>query len=102
MNIFSRTLTAIAMLSFASTHYAAAPVETVLMTSGEVKKIDKETHKITIKHGEIKNLDMPALTMVFQAGGAALLEKVKPGDKIKFAAEKTKSGYGVTAIEVVK
>ena len=102
VNIFSRTLTAIVMLSFASPHYAAAPVETVVMTSGEVKKIDKETHKITIKHGEITNLDMPAMTMVFQAGDAALLERVKPGDEIKFAAEKTKSGYGVTAIEVVK
>ena len=72
------------------------------MTEGEVKKIDKVTRKITIKHGEIKNLDMPAMTMVFLASDVALLEKVKPGDKIKFVAEKSKAGYGVIAIEVLK
>lgn len=58
------------------------------MTDGEVRKIDKETKKITIKHGEIKNLDMPGMTMVFQVKDVALLDPVKVGDKVKFVAEK--------------
>jgi Cu(I)/Ag(I) efflux system protein CusF len=72
------------------------------MTEGEVRKIDKEAKKITLKHGDIKNLDMPGMTMVFQVKDAALLDKVKAGDKVKFAAEKTDSAIVVTAIEPVK
>ena len=49
------------------------------MTEGEVRKIDKEARKITLKHGDIKNLDMPGMTMVFQVKDAALLDKVKAG-----------------------
>ena len=54
------------------------------MTDGEVRKIDKEAGKITIKHGDIKHLDMPGMTMVFTAKDKSLLAKVKPGDKVKF------------------
>jgi Cu/Ag efflux protein CusF len=72
------------------------------MAEGEVRKIDKDTKKITLKHGEIKTLDMPPMTMVFQVPNAVLLDKVKAGDKVKFKADKTSSGYAVTDIEVVK
>ena len=58
------------------------------MTEGEVRKVDMETKKITLKHGEIKNLDMPGMTMVFQVKDPAMLEKVKSGDKVRFKAEK--------------
>jgi len=68
----------------------------------EVRKIDKDQGKITLKHGEIKNLEMPPMTMVFQVKEPALLDKVKPGDKVKFSAEKVGSAYVVTAIEVAK
>lgn len=54
------------------------------MTDGEVKKIDKEAGKITIKHGQIKHLDMPGMTMVFVAKEKSLLDKVQPGDKVRF------------------
>ena len=81
---------------------ATGAAATVPATDGEIKKIDKDAGKITIKHGEIKNLDMPPMTMVFQTKDAGLLDKAKVGDKIKFAAEKTKSGYVVTAIEPAK
>ena len=55
----------------------------------EVRKVDKEAGKVTLKHGEIRNLDMPPMTMVFQVKDAAMLEKVKVGDKVtvKFAEE---------------
>jgi len=54
------------------------------MTEGEVKKVDIEAGKVTIKHGEIKHMDMPGMTMVFTAKDKNLLGKVKPGDKVKF------------------
>ena len=55
------------------------------MTEGEIRKIDKETGKLTIKHGEIKNLDMPPMTMVVAVKDAAMLDKVVLGDKVRFA-----------------
>ncbi|MGV8803419.1 MAG: copper-binding protein [Polaromonas sp.] len=72
------------------------------MSSGEVKKIDKETQKITLKHGEIKNMDMPGMTMVFKVLDPSLLDKVKVGDKVKFKAEKRNGALVVTAMETVQ
>jgi Cu/Ag efflux protein CusF len=69
------------------------------MTAGEVRKVDKENKKITLKHGEIKTLGMPGMTMVFQVKDPAMLDKVKAGDKVLFAADKAQSGYIVTEIE---
>ena len=54
------------------------------MTDGEIKKVDQATGKVTIKHGEIKHMDMPGMTMVFTAKDKSLLSNVKPGDKVKF------------------
>jgi Cu(I)/Ag(I) efflux system periplasmic protein CusF len=68
-------------------------------TDGEVRKIDKAQSKITLKHGEIKNLDMPAMTMVFRIKDAKLLDALSVGDKVKFAAEKIDGNYVVTALE---
>ena len=72
------------------------------MSDGEVRKIDKETKKITLKHGEIKSLDMPPMTMVFQVKDPAMLDTVKPGDKVKFAVEMVGTSMVVTAISAVK
>jgi Cu(I)/Ag(I) efflux system protein CusF len=71
-------------------------------TDGEVRKIDKAAGKITIKHGEIKNLDMPPMQMVFRAQPPALLDKVQVGDKVRFHAEKVGGTYTITAIEAQK
>ena len=54
------------------------------MTDGEVRKIDKEAGKITIKHAEIKHMEMPGMTMVFSVREKALLDKVEVGQKIQF------------------
>ena len=73
------------------------------LTEGEVRKVDKSTGKITLKHGEIKNLDMPPMTMVFGVTDKTMLEAVKAGDKVKFAADKDAGGqYIVTSIEAQK
>ena len=72
------------------------------LTSGEVRKVDKDAKKITIKHGPIQNLDMPAMTMVFQVKDPALLEQVKAGDKVKFEAQKLGGAFTVIRIEAQK
>ena len=72
------------------------------MTDGEIRKIDKDTKKISIKHGEIKNLDMPGMTMLFQVKDPALLDRVKAGDKVKFKAERAGGALVVTEIQVAK
>ena len=72
------------------------------LADAEVRKVDKEARKITLKHGEIRNLDMPPMTMVFQVKDPAVLDKVKQGDKVKFTAEKVNGAYTVTSIEPAK
>lgn len=72
------------------------------MTDAEVRKVDKDAGKITLKHGAIKNLDMPPMTMVFQVKDRALLDKVKAGDKVQFMAEQNAGAYVVTSIEAAK
>lgn len=81
---------------------AASTADVTPMTDGEVRKVDIETKKITIRHGTIENLGMPAMTMVFQVSDPAILEKVKTGDKIRFVAEKTGGALTVTRIEPAK
>jgi Cu(I)/Ag(I) efflux system protein CusF len=68
------------------------------MSEGEVKKVDKENGKITIKHGELKNLGMPPMTMIFRVTDKSALEGVKPGDNIQFVAEKLNGKLAVTRI----
>jgi Cu/Ag efflux protein CusF len=70
--------------------------------NGEVKKIDESAGKITIKHGPIKNLDMDSMTMVFHVKEPAMLKKVKPGDKIKFEADRVNGALTVTELEKAK
>ena len=79
---------------------ATAAVPKPAMTDGEVRKVDMESKKITIKHGEIKNLNMPGMTMVFQLKDPAMLSQVKAGDKVKFSAEKAGGAIVVTDIEL--
>jgi Cu(I)/Ag(I) efflux system periplasmic protein CusF len=75
---------------------AQAPKE---LADAEVRKVDKDAKKITLKHGPIKSLDMPPMTMVFQVKDATLLDKVAVGDKIKFSAEQQQGAYVVTGVE---
>jgi Cu/Ag efflux protein CusF len=80
---------------------AATALAQSALADAEVRKVDKSRGKITLKHGEIANIDMPPMTMVFPVRDKALLDKVKAGDKVKFAAEKDGAGeIVVTAIEV--
>jgi Cu/Ag efflux protein CusF len=69
------------------------------MTDGEVRKIDLEAGKVTLKHADIKSLDMPAMTMVFVVKDKALLGKLKTGDKVKFKVVNDGGKFTVTEIQ---
>ena len=69
---------------------------------GEVRKVDKEASKVTLKHGEIKSLDMPAMTMVFVVKDKAMLDSVKAGDKVRFKAVNDAGKFTVTEMQVVR
>jgi Cu/Ag efflux protein CusF len=69
------------------------------MTEGVVRKIDPDNRKVTIKHGEIKNLDMPGMTMVFRLESALDVQSLKPGDKVLFHAEKIDGAFVITDLQ---
>lgn len=68
-------------------------------TKGEVTKVDKAQKKLTIKHEELTNLDMPAMTMVFVVADDAMLEKAKEGQAIEFVADRVNGRITVTEIK---
>ena len=68
-------------------------------TKGEVKKIDEAQQKLTIKHEELKNLEMPPMTMVFVVADQTMLGKVKVGQMIEFVAERVNGRITVTEIK---
>jgi Cu/Ag efflux protein CusF len=72
------------------------------LIDAEVRKVDKDAKRITLKHGAIKSLDMPAMSMVFRVNDPMLLTNIKAGDKVKFSVMQTKNGYVVTRIEAAK
>ena len=83
-------------------HHPASTAAAADMADGEVRKIDKAALKLTLKHGEIKNLDMPPMTMVFTVRDKAVLDSVQPGDKVKFKAVNEAGKYTVTELRVIR
>lgn len=69
------------------------------MAEGEVKKVDFEQGKVTLKHGPLDNLGMPAMTMVFKVADAAMLSSINSGDMVKFQADKVDGTLTVTKLE---
>ena len=69
------------------------------MSTGEVKKVDKSNGKVTIKHGPLDNLGMPAMTMAFRVKDPAMLNQMKEGDKINFVADKVNGAFTVIQAE---
>ena len=93
---------AIGAAALALTLPSGADAQTAPTTDGEVRKIDKEQGKVTLKHGPIANLEMPGMTMVFKVSDPKMLDSVKEGDKVRFSAEKVNGAITVTAIEPVR
>ena len=82
-------------------HAQAAPASagSKRYTEGEVKKIDKDAGKITLKHGAIENLGMPPMTMVFRTKDPSALDKVNVGDSVRFKAEQIEGAMTVTELQ---
>ncbi|WP_439590539.1 copper-binding protein [Hydrogenophaga sp.] len=72
------------------------------LAEGEVRKVDKDNKKLTIKHGPLRNLEMPGMTMVFGVMDDAMLDKVETGAKVRFLAEKIDGKIVVTKIEAAR
>lgn len=70
--------------------------------SGEVRRIDKAAGKLTLRHGEIKSLDMPPMTMVFQVADPAVLDRVKVGDQVRFRADQQGGAYRVIELQLAR
>lgn len=68
----------------------------------EVRRVDTGAGKVTLKHGEIRNLDMPPMTMVFRVKEPGLLTGIKPGDRVRFTADKVGGDYTVLSLEPLK
>ena len=85
-----------------SSHHPAAAASTTPqaeLSEGEITRWDPRTLRLTLKHGEIKNLEMPPMTMVFRVADASVVGDLKPGDKVRFRAEQVSGAYHVQRIE---
>jgi Cu/Ag efflux protein CusF len=113
MNTHLKTLLAISALALLApaaamaddAHHkpaAAAGTAAADMTDAEVRKVDMEGGKVTLKHAEIKSLDMPGMTMVFVVKDKAMLDKLKVGDKVKFKSINDAGKFTVTEIQPVR
>ncbi|OWW21836.1 hypothetical protein AYR66_22405 [Noviherbaspirillum denitrificans] len=71
------------------------------MSEGTVQKVDKAARKVTLKHGDLKNLGMGPMTMAFQILDQTQLDRLKVGDKVSFVAKLVSGKLTVTMIEVV-
>jgi len=92
-----RTIAIVLMLLFGAGAWAqSAPI------AGEVRKVDKEAGKLTIKHGPIPQFDMGAMTMVFRVKDPAMLDGVKAGDQIRFVPDKVGGAFTVMSLEPAK
>lgn len=80
-------------------HHAASAVPQSDLSEGEVLRLDAKALKVTLRHGELKNLNMPPMTMVFRVKDPALLGALNVGDKVRFRAEQLQAAYYVTHIE---
>ncbi len=101
MKIIQTRFFAIAMLmaSCLFTPTVSQAQTDLVMTEGVVRKLDLENRKITLKHGDIKNLDMPGMTMVFRLQQGISLDALKPGDKVLFHVEKIEGAYVITDLQ---
>lgn len=69
------------------------------MSIGTVTKVDTKWNKVTIDHGPLDNLDMPAMKMVFVVADAAMLEGLAEGTEVRFTADRVNGKLTVTEME---
>jgi len=96
MNALAR----IALVGGIALHGAGAWAQALV--DGEIRKVDIAAGKLTIRHGPLTELDMPAMTMVFRVADPKMLDELKPGDKVRFVATRDGGAFTVTRLEVVR
>ena len=102
MRSWKRKLCVVGAMIAATVSFGAAGQAVMDLADGVVRKVDKDARKITIRHGEIRHLDMPPMTMVFQVKDPAMLEQVQPGEKVQFRVEKSGGAMVLTEIRPVR
>jgi Cu(I)/Ag(I) efflux system periplasmic protein CusF len=75
------------------------PAQAQEMVSAEVKKVDKESGRVTLTHGEVKTLQIPATTMAYQVKDPGMFEMLSEGAKVRVVLAKSATGYMVVAVE---
>ena len=96
---FRKALLASAVVMSGLAHAQAATGD---LSEGEVRKVDKENARVTLKHGPLTNLDMPGMTMAFKVGDHRMLDTVQTGDKVRFRAEMVDGKLVVTKMETAR
>jgi Cu(I)/Ag(I) efflux system protein CusF len=86
------------LLTFGQFVFAGAPAGYPIV-KGEVKKVDTASHRVSIKHDAIPNLNMPGMTMSFVAQDPQLLTGLSVGDKINFVADEVDGDLTVLWLE---
>lgn len=72
------------------------------LAEGEVRKVDADAGKLTLRHDAIPSMNMPPMTMVYRVNDPAILDQVRTGDKVRFAMERVGGTLTVTKIEAVR
>ncbi len=67
---------------------------------GEIRRIDRENGRLTIRHGDIPSLDMPPMSMVFGVRERSWIDALKPGDRIRFKATVDQGSNKFTVVEL--
>jgi Cu/Ag efflux protein CusF len=98
-SLFALLFSAIVSLAAVGAHAQGGPSDIV---EGEVRRIDKAAQKMTIRHGPLPNLDMPAMTMVFRVPDPKMLDQIKVGDKVRFETEKVDGAFALKSVEPLK
>lgn len=81
---------------------AASQDDPDTLSEGAIQKVDKDTGKLTIKHGPLDNLGMPAMTMAFKVRDLAMLDQVKVGEQVRFRVERANGSLTIVKLEVSK
>lgn len=77
---------------------SAAPTDTAL-ADGVIQKVDRQAGMVTLQHGELKNVGMPPMTMAYKAKDAAMVNRAKEGEKVRFRLEDINGTYTITRLE---
>jgi Cu/Ag efflux protein CusF len=69
------------------------------MSEGVVRKVGKAASKVTIAHGPLTNLKMPAMTMVFRVKDGVWLDRMQADSKIRFQADSINGVFTIVRFE---